>query len=67
MALKGYFTITNILGNMAFLTEQENTQARKSQVVSDEVRRHFQWMANTFENVQGVIEKVVSEGKITLS
>ena len=35
--------------------------------VSEEVRGQFQWMAGLFGNTQGVIERALSEGKITLS
>jgi hypothetical protein len=35
--------------------------------VSEEVRGQFQWMASLFGNLQVVIEKAVSEGKLALS
>ena len=35
--------------------------------VSEEIREQFQWMSGLFGNIQSVIERALSEGKITLS
>ena len=43
------------------------TMSNPEPSVSEEVRGQFQWMAGLFGNIQGVIEKALSEGKLTLS
>jgi len=40
---------------------------KPDQVVTEEVRGQFQWMAGLFGNLQSVIEQALAEGKITLS